>query len=167
MTDVYASFRRIGSLEPPTVAAIRGGAVGAGLNLAMATDLRIVARDATLMSGFMRLGLQPGGGHGLLLSGLAGLAGLEATGALALFGGRMSGERAAEIGFAWRAVVDDEVEPCAHEMAAIPAGDPELARSTERVVRMQTGAGSWDAALELERAGQMWSMHRRHLATGR
>jgi enoyl-CoA hydratase len=162
MTDVYASFRRIGSLEPPTVSAIRGGAVGAGLNLAMASDLRIVGADAVLMSGFMRLGLQPGGGHGVLLSGTGGG---EATAALALFGDRMSGRRAVELGFAWRAVPDEEVEPSAHEMAAIPAADPELARGTARTVRMQTDrARSWDAALELERAGQMWSMHRRHLA---
>src|SRR5262245_42903217 len=40
---VYRSFARVGELEPPTVAAVRGGAVGAGLNLMLATDLRIVA----------------------------------------------------------------------------------------------------------------------------
>jgi enoyl-CoA hydratase len=110
----------------------------------------------------MRLGLQPGGGHGVLLSSRGGL---EATAALALFGGQMTGERAAELGFAWRAVADDEVEPCANEMAAAPARDPELARGTARAIRMQAGhAESWDAGLELERAGQMWSMYRRHIA---
>lgn len=161
MTDVYASFRRVGDLAPPTVAAIRGGAVGAGLNLAMATDLRIVAADATLMAGFMRLGLQPGGGHGVLLSTTGGP---EATAALALFGGQMSGARAAELGFAWEALADEEVESRAREIAAIPAQDPELARRTARTLALQTGrAQAWDAALELERTGQMWSMYRRHL----
>jgi enoyl-CoA hydratase len=166
MSDVYGSFRRVGALEPPTVAAIQGGAVGAGLNLALATDLRIVSREATLMSGFMRLGLQPGGGHGLLLSGVGGI---EVTSALTLFGGQMTGERAAELGIAWRAVDHDAVESCAYEMASVPAQDPQLARSTARVVRLQTGARSksWDAALELERAGQLWSMRRRHLADAR
>jgi enoyl-CoA hydratase len=43
---VYRSFARVGELEAPTVAAVRGGAVGAGLNLMLATDLRIVAHDA-------------------------------------------------------------------------------------------------------------------------
>ena len=43
---VYRSFARVGELEAPTVAAVRGGAVGAGLNLMLATDVRIVARDA-------------------------------------------------------------------------------------------------------------------------
>jgi enoyl-CoA hydratase len=162
MTDVYASFRRVGALEAPTIAAIRGGAVGAGLNLAMATDLRIVGRDALLMSGFMRLGLQPGGGHGLLLSASGGL---EATAALALFDGRMTGERAAQLGFAWEAVADEEVESSAREMAALPARDPELARGTARTIRMQIPARTqaWDGALELERVGQAWSMYRRYL----
>ena len=39
---VYRSFARVGELEAPTVAAVRGGAVGAGLNLMLATDVRIV-----------------------------------------------------------------------------------------------------------------------------
>ena len=63
--DVYRSFARVGELEPPTVAAIRGGAVGAGMNLAFATDLRVVAREAKLISGFLPIGLHPGGGHGV------------------------------------------------------------------------------------------------------
>src|SRR5215212_4017331 len=64
---VYRSFQRVGELEPPTVAAVRGGAVGAGLNLALATDLRVVADDAVLLSGFVPIGLHPGGGHTALL----------------------------------------------------------------------------------------------------
>ena len=59
--DVYRSFARVGELEPPTIAAIRGGAVGAGVNLAFATDLRIVAREAKIISGFLPIGLHPGG----------------------------------------------------------------------------------------------------------
>ena len=52
---VYRSFARVGELEAPTVAAVRGGAVGAGLNLMLATDVRIVARDAKIISGFILL----------------------------------------------------------------------------------------------------------------
>src|SRR5205085_4619085 len=56
LTVVYRSFARVGELEPPTVAAIRGGAVGAGINLAFATDLRVIADDALLLAAFLRLG---------------------------------------------------------------------------------------------------------------
>ena len=89
---VYRSFARVGELEAPTVAAVRGGAVGAGLNLMLATDVRIVARDAKIISGFIPIGLHPGGGHGALL-GRTGAR--EAAAAMALFGERIDGERAA------------------------------------------------------------------------
>ena len=163
MGAIYAAFARVGTLEPPTVAAIRGGAVGAGLNLALATDLRVVAEDATLASGFLPIGLHPGGGHGLLLTRGAGR---EAASAMQLFGASMNGTRAVELGLAWAAVPADDVEATALELAATPAADPELARRTARSLRLAAGppALPWPAALELERASQMWSMRRRALA---
>ncbi len=162
MGEIYRAFHRVGELEMPTIAAIQGGAVGAGMNLAFATDLRIVARDATLMSGFIPIGLHPGGGHGVLL-GRTGAR--EATSALALFGQRVDGERAAALGLAWEAVEAADVDARARELAAIPAADPELARRTARSLRTELGPPSlpWGAALEMERSAQMWSMRRKHL----
>jgi enoyl-CoA hydratase len=159
---VYRSFARVGELEPPTVAAVRGGAVGAGLNLMLATDLRIVARDALILSGFLPIGLHPGGGHGALL-GRTGVR--EAASAMALFGERLDGEGAARLGLAWAAVDDGDVEETALTLAARAAADPELARRTARSLRAELGppALPWSAALELERASQMWSMRRKAL----
>jgi enoyl-CoA hydratase len=37
---IYRAFTRAGQLEMPTIAAVRGAAVGAGINLMLATDLR-------------------------------------------------------------------------------------------------------------------------------
>ena len=161
---VYRSFARVGELQPPTIAAVRGGAVGAGLNLMLATDLRIVASDARIVSGFLPIGLHPGGGHGALL-GRSGVR--EAAAALALFGERIDGTRAAELGLAWAAVEDDDVEPTAHELAARAGADPELARRTAASLRTVLGppALPWGAALELERASQMWSMRRKELSS--
>jgi enoyl-CoA hydratase len=160
--SVYRSFARVGELEAPTVAAVRGGAVGAGLNLMLATDVRIVARDAKIISGFIPIGLHPGGGHGALL-GRTGVR--EAAAAMALFGERIDGERAAELGLAWAAVDDGEVEPAALELAASAGADPELARRTAASLRTVLGPPPlpWPAALELERASQMWSMRRKAL----
>ncbi len=160
LTAIYEAFARVGRLEPPTVAAIRGGCVGAGTNLALATDLRVVAADARLASGFLPIGLHPGGGHGHLL---ARSAGRETANALQLFGAAVSGARAAELGLAWAAVPAAEVDAVALELASVPAADPELARRTARSMRMIAGppAIPWAAALELERAPQMWSMRRR------
>ena len=159
---VYRSFARVGELEPPTVAAIRGGAVGAGVNLAFATDLRVVASDAKIVSGFLQIGLHPGGGHGVLL-GRTGAR--EAAAAMAMFGQGIDGARAAELGLAWAAVDDAEVEPTARELARAPAADPELARRVARSLRAELGppALPWAAALDMERASQMWSMRRKDL----
>jgi enoyl-CoA hydratase len=162
LSAVYRSFARVGVLQAPTIAAVRGGAVGAGLNLMLATDLRVVARDAKLISGFLPIGLHPGGGHGALL-GRTGVR--EAAAAMALFGERIDGERAAELGLAWIAVDDGDVEQTALALAARAGADPELARRTAASLRTVLGppAIPWHAALELERASQMWSMRRKAL----
>jgi enoyl-CoA hydratase len=159
---VYRSFARVGELEAPTVAAVRGGAVGAGLNLMLATDVRIVARDAKIISGFIPIGLHPGGGHGALL-GRTGSR--EAASAMALFGERIDGDRAADVGLAWAAVDDADVEATALDLAGRAGADPELARRTAASLRTVLGPPPlpWPAALELERASQMWSMRRKAL----
>ena len=160
---VYRSFARVGELEAPTVAAVRGGAVGAGLNLMLATDVRIVARDAKIISGFIPIGLHPGGGHGALL-GRTGAR--EAAAAMALFGERIDGERAARAG--------PRLGRCGRRRRRAHRGragrtragaDPELARRTAASLRTVLGPPPlpWPAALELERASQMWSMRRKAL----
>ncbi len=157
---VYGAFTRVGALQVPTIAAVRGAAVGAGMNLLLATDLRVVADDARLMSGFLRIGLHPGGGY-FTISGRS--AGREATAAMGLFSEEITGARAAEIGLAWRSVPDDQVEQVAMELARRPAKDPELARAATRSFRTELdrpGMG-WEAALHFERSTQMWSQRRR------
>ena len=113
-------------------------------------------------SGFLPIGLHPGGGHGALL-GRTGVR--EAAAAMALFGERIDGERAAALGLAWIAVDDRDVEETALELAARAGADPELARRTAASLRTVLGppAIPWHAALELERASQMWSMRRKAL----
>ncbi|MCE3555071.1 enoyl-CoA hydratase/isomerase family protein [Pseudonocardia sp. RS11V-5] len=158
---VYQAFVRVGKLAVPTIAAIRGAAVGAGLNLALATDLRIVAEDARLLAGFLRIGLHPGGGFFTIAGRTAGR---EATAAMGLFSQEIDGRRAVEIGLAWAAVPDAEVEETARRLAAGPAKDPALAREAVRSFRTELGPPGigWDAAVEFERATQMWSQRRRN-----
>jgi len=162
MGELYRSFVRAGELEAPSIAAVEGGAVGAGMNLLLATDLRVLATDAKLASGFIPIGLHPGGGHIGLLGRLAGR---ETAAALALFGERLTGEQAVEAGLAHTAVPAGDVLATAQRLAAVPGADPELSRRTVRSLRLELGppALPWAAGLELERPSQMWSMRRKHL----
>jgi enoyl-CoA hydratase len=157
---VYGAFRRVGSLAVPTVAAVRGAAVGAGINLMLATDLRVVADDARILAGFVRIGLHPGGGYFTIS---ARTAGREATAAMGLFSEEIDGVRAKEIGLAWDSVPDGDVEKRAMELALTAARDPELSREAVRSFRTELGppAIGWDAALHFERGTQMWSQRRR------
>jgi len=84
---------------------------------------------------------------------------------MALFGEGIDGERAAQLGLAWAAVEDAEVERTATELAECAGADPELARRTAASLRTVLGPPPlpWPAALELERASQMWSMRRKAL----
>ncbi|WP_245159802.1 enoyl-CoA hydratase/isomerase family protein [Blastococcus sp. CT_GayMR19] len=159
MGKIYDSFYRLGQVRVPTVAAVRGSAVGAGMNMLLAADLRIVARDARLLCGFLKRGMHPGGGHFVILSRLIGR---EAAAAMAFFGEEINGDKAVELGLAWESVDDTGVEDRAVELAQRAASDPELARVAVGNFRREVvnGAVAWDVAMQSERPAQMWSMRR-------
>ncbi len=158
-TDSPGAEFKVAAAGPAVTLVI--AAVCAGLNLALSTDLRIVSKQARLLAGFLRIGLHPGGGFFTIASRTAGR---EATAAMGLFSEEIDGVRAEQIGLAWRAVEDDEVESLAIELATRTAKDPELAREAVRSFRTEAGPPSigWEAALHFERATQMWSQRRRN-----
>lgn len=165
---LYSSFFRVSQLRIPTIAAVRGAAVGAGFNLALATDLRIMATDARLLAGFLRAGIHPGGGFFTIVRRAGGR---ELSAAMGLFSEEVSGDRAVELGLAWEAVPDGDVEGRAMELAVRVARDPLLARRAVRSFRLETDGPTlpWAAALELERGAQLWSQahHARSLDDNR
>lgn len=158
LDELYSAFRRFGRLSVPTVAAINGAAVGAGVNLALAADLRIVAPDAVLASGFARIGLHPGGGHLYLLARAGGIGAAAAAG---VFAQAITADHAVATGIAWTSVPAADLLRVAERSVAHLAADPALARALAATLRRTAAdAAAWDHAVEIERARQMWSLSR-------
>src|SRR5258706_7781975 len=115
LRNVYEGFLRVGRSPLPTLAAVNGAAVGAGMNLALVCDVRIAARRAKFDTRFLQLGLHPGGGHTWMLRRIAGP---QVAMAAVVFGEGMDGEEAARVGLAHRCVADDQLLDAAQTMAA-------------------------------------------------
>ncbi|WP_223167171.1 enoyl-CoA hydratase [Nonomuraea sp. SYSU D8015] len=152
---VYEGFLRVARSRLPTVAAVNGPAVGAGLNLALACDVRIAAASAWFETRFLKLGLHPGGGHTWMLHRLVGP---QTAAAMVLFGERLDGAAAVAAGLALRCVPDAELLDAARTLAAAVAGaDPELVRRTKRSLGAAPSR-THEEALAAETREQMWSL---------
>lgn len=153
---VYEGFLRVSRSTLPTVAAVNGAAVGAGMNLALACDVRVAARRAKFDTRFLDLGLHPGGGHTWMLRRAVGP---STAAALVLFGQVANGEEAERIGLAWRCVDDDALVDEAVAMAARAASGPrELAVEIKATLAAMATVTSHDDAVERELDPQMWSV---------
>jgi enoyl-CoA hydratase len=104
MRSFYGKFLSVRSLDCPTIAAINGAAVGAGLCLAMACDIRVADEGAKLSTAFTRLGMHPGMAATFLLTRLVGTA------------------RAAELFFTARSIEASEAERLGLVNRVAPAG---------------------------------------------
>jgi enoyl-CoA hydratase/carnithine racemase len=74
MLAFYRSWLSIRRLEVPTIAAVNGAAIGAGLCVALACDLRYAARGVKMGLPFVKLGLHPGMAGTFLLPNVVGAA---------------------------------------------------------------------------------------------
>ncbi len=153
--NVYEGFLRIARSTLPTIAAVNGAAVGAGMNLALGCDVRLAARRAKFDTRFLQIGIHPGGGHTWMLRRIAGP---QATMATVVFGEVLDGAEAERIGLAYRCVDDDALLEAAHAMAARAASAPrELVQITKQTIRDMAGIGDHPAAVQRELEPQLWS----------
>lgn len=142
----YRAFLDVADLPIPTIAAVHGPAVGAGLNLVLACDVRIVGPDATLGATFAKIGLHPGGGSTWFLVRALGASRALQT---LLLGATIDASQAVAWGLAEGPREDPltAASELAHRFAAV---DPRLARSIKRGVGIAVTTDDRDAVLEFE-----------------
>jgi enoyl-CoA hydratase len=158
LLGIYEGFLRVARSPLPTIAAVNGAAVGAGMNLALACDVRLAAASARFDTRFLQLAIHPGGGHTWMLQRAVGP---SAAAAMVLFGEVVEGNEAARIGLAWRCLDDDELMGAALTLGRRAASAPrELVRRTKATLGAMTSGTIPDhaAAVDLELDVQLWSM---------
>jgi enoyl-CoA hydratase len=159
LSRIYEGFLAVARFPLLTIAAVNGPAIGAGLNLALACDLRVASRSARFESRFLDLALHPGGGHTWMLRRLLGPQGAAA---LVLCGESLDGEAAVRRGLAWACVDDGSVLDEAFRLAsAAAAAPPELARRLKATLRSMVSVAGHHEAVKLELEQQLWSVGQR------
>jgi enoyl-CoA hydratase len=156
LRQIYEGFLRVARSPLPTIAAVNGPAVGAGMNLALACDVRLVAESGRFDTRFMKLGIHPGGGHTWMMRRLVGP---QTAAAMVLFGEVVGGADAVRVGLAWDCVPDAELLDRARELATVAAGSPpELVARVKDSAAQVAALDDHDEAMQVELVAQLWSM---------
>jgi len=155
LSKIYEGFLRIARTPLPTIAAVNGAAVGAGMNLALCCDVRIAAHRAKFDTRFLQIGLHPGGGHTWMFRNIAGP---QATMAAVVFGEILDGNEAQRIGLVYKCVPDDELMSATRVMAMRAASAPrELAILTKRTIQEMANIATHQQAIAKELEPQVWT----------
>lgn len=155
---IYAGFLAVAHCSLPTVAAVGGAAVGAGLNLALAADVRIAGPRARFDARFLQLGLHPGGGMTWMLQ--RAVSPQQAT-AMTLFGEILDADAAHSAGLVHRVVLGDhdDLLSAAVELASGAAAVPrDLLVTTKRTMHDTRTLDSHAEAVDAEIAPQVASL---------
>jgi enoyl-CoA hydratase len=156
LANVYEGFLRIARSPLPTLAAVNGPAVGAGMNLALGCDVRIAATRARFDTRFLQIGLHPGGGHTWMQRRIVGQ---QAAMAAVVFGQVLDGQESERVGLSYRCVPDDDLLSFAHEFARGAAGAPrELAILTKQTIADMAGIDNHPDAVLREFDPQLWTI---------
>lgn len=152
---IYEGFLRVARCPLPTVAAVNGAAVGAGMNMALACDVRIAGTRAKFDTRFLQIGIHPGGGHTWLLRRIVGP---QATSATVLFGEVLDAHEALRCSLVWKIAESDELLAEAQRFAARAASAPrELLVETKKTIALMADVASHGEAVDRELVPQVWS----------
>lgn len=153
LMNVYSSFLGIRTLTIPTVAAVHGAAVGAGLNIALACDVIVAGPKAGFGPTFSKIGLHPGGGCTWMLTRRIG----SANTAAALFAGDIiKAEEALRLGIT-QEVAEDPKERAAELAASWASRSPKLMADIKKSVGI-AARSDLDESLDFESWAQAESL---------
>lgn len=163
MMAFYRAWLGIRALEVPTIAAVNGHAIGAGLCLASACDIRYASSSAKLAAPFVKLGMNPGMAASYLLPNIIGPA---AARELLLTGRTVAAAEALRLGLVSAVFSDAEFSEKVAEIAnGIAANAPIPTRYTKLALR-DGGHQDFEAAVQWEALAQPISLATADLQEG-
>lgn len=163
LADSYAGQQALAEAPVPTIVAVSGPAIGAGVTLALACDVVLTSPSARFDPRFLDVGIHPGGAH---LWRLRRRVGDQGAVALVLCGDVLTGEEAVRAGFAWRCVSDDDLEGAALALATRAAArSGPLVRRAKQTLRLSAALDDPAAAFALELEAQQWSVEQPEFET--
>lgn len=148
INDVCLALHR---MPQPTVAKVRGVAVGAGMNLALACDLVVAGADARFSEIFAKRGLSVDFGGSWLLPRLVGM---QRAKELVLLAEIIDADTAAEMGLVNRVLPDDELDSFVDDWARRLAGGPPIALAMTKRLLNNSFAVTLEEALDDEGLSQ-------------
>jgi enoyl-CoA hydratase len=150
MREASDIVRNMVDCEKPIVSAINGIAVGAGLACALMADISVIAEDARLTDGHMRIGVAAGDHANIIWPLLCGMAKAKYY---LLTSDFLDGREAERIGLVSRAVPGEEVLPTALAIAErLATGPQDAIRLTKRALNhwLRDAIPAFDASLAFE-----------------
>ena len=142
---------RIHKLQKPSIAAVNGHAMGVGMGVALACDIRIAAEGAIFSEAFSRMGLIPGDGSCWQLPRLIGMSN---TLLLQYTGDRIDGNEAYRLGIASQVVPDGQLTEASMELASRLANGPTQSHALIKYLVHQSLDMSFEDSLDLAHIAQ-------------
>lgn len=154
MCDFYRAYLSVLNLDVPTIAAINGHAIGAGLSFTLGCDIRLVAEHAKMGVTFLNLGLHPGMGTTHLLPQIVGSAHASD---LILTGRLIKADEAKEMGLVSRVLPSESLLEEAINIASQVASKSASGTRMAKRALVRSKLEGLDAALDYEATAQMSS----------
>ena len=151
-----ATAGKLFKMPKPTLAALPGAAAGAGLSLALACDLRIMASNAILTTAFARVGLAGDYGGSYFLTQLVGSAKARE---MYFLSDRVNAEDALRLGLTNWVCAPEDLVAKTQEVARRLADGPSICFRYMKENLNRAMAGDWDDCMDLEATHHVHSAH--------